>query len=208
MPARTVLITGGSRGIGAAIAAVLVARGDQVVTPSRASLDLASADSIEQFLAGNRELPVDILINNAGINLLNNLAEIPSGDWQAMLQTNLNAALRLTQAYVPGMRARKWGRILNLSTIFSVVTKERRAAYSMTKAALNALTRSTAVEYGPDGILANALAPGYVDTHSPGKTIHRPPFRPSLTTFPCGVSPEPRNWPKWPPSWSRKTTPI
>ncbi len=164
MPARTVLITGGSRGIGAAIAAVLVARGDQVVTPSRASLDLASADSIEQFLAGNRELPVDILINNAGINLLNNLAEIPSGDWQAMLQTNLNAALRLTQAYVPGMRARKWGRILNLSTIFSVVTKERRAAYSMTKAALNALTRSTAVEYGPDGILANALAPGYVDT--------------------------------------------
>ncbi len=164
MPARTVLITGGSRGIGAAIAALLVARGDQVVTPSRASLDLANPDSIEQFLAGNRELPVDILINNAGINLLNNLAEIPPGDWQSMLQTNLNAALRLTQAYVPGMRTRKWGRILNLSTIFSLVTKERRAAYSITKAALNALTRSTAVEYGPDGVLANALAPGYVDT--------------------------------------------
>jgi 3-oxoacyl-[acyl-carrier protein] reductase len=62
------------------------------------------------------------------------------------------------------MEAQQWGRILNISTIFSMVTKERRAAYSMTKAALNALTRSAAVEYGPSGILVNALAPGYVDT--------------------------------------------
>jgi 3-oxoacyl-[acyl-carrier protein] reductase len=62
------------------------------------------------------------------------------------------------------MAARGWGRILNLSTIFSVVTKERRAAYAMTKSALNALTRSVAVEFGPAGVLVNALAPGYVDT--------------------------------------------
>jgi 3-oxoacyl-[acyl-carrier protein] reductase len=62
------------------------------------------------------------------------------------------------------MQSRGWGRILNISTIFSLVTKERRAAYSMTKAALNALTRSSAVEFGPSGVLVNALAPGYVDT--------------------------------------------
>ena len=164
MAKRTILITGGSRGIGAAIATVLTARGDHVIAPPRASLDLSVPALVEQFLADHRELPVDILINNAGINRLNPLVDISQTDWEAMWQTNLNAALRLTQGFVPGMRARGWGRVLNLSTIFSQVTRERRAAYSMTKAALNALTRSTAVEAGPDGVLANALAPGYVDT--------------------------------------------
>ena len=164
MPARTVFITGGGRGIGAAIAAALAARGDRIIAPPRTSLDLSDTSSIERYLAENRELPVDILINNAGINTLNLIGDIQAGDWQAMLQTNLNAALRLTQAFAPGMRSRGWGRILNVSSIFSLVTKDRRASYSMTKAALNALTRSAAVEFGPDGVLVNALAPGYVDT--------------------------------------------
>jgi NAD(P)-dependent dehydrogenase (short-subunit alcohol dehydrogenase family) len=161
---RTVLLTGGSRGIGAAIAAELTARGDRVVAPARTELDLADPASIEAFLTGYRELPVDILVNNAGINFLRAVPELDAATWQAMLQTNLTSALRLTQAYAPGMAARGWGRILNVSTVFSLVTRDRRAAYSMTKAALNALTRSTAIEFGPGGVLANALAPGYVDT--------------------------------------------
>lgn len=161
---RTALITGGSRGIGAAIAQALAVRGCRVLTPSRAELDLADAASIDVFLAGHRDVPVDILVNNAGINFLRGLGELDAATWQAMLQTNLTAALRLTQGFAPGMAARGWGRILSLSTIFSLVTKERRGAYSMTKAALNALTRSAAVEFGPGGVLVNALAPGYVDT--------------------------------------------
>jgi 3-oxoacyl-[acyl-carrier protein] reductase len=72
--------------------------------------------------------------------------------------------VRLTQAFLPGMKERGWGRVLCVSSIFSLVTKEKRAAYSMTKAALNAFVRSLAVEYGPSGILANALCPGYVDS--------------------------------------------
>ncbi|HWZ94885.1 MAG TPA: SDR family oxidoreductase [Opitutaceae bacterium] len=161
---RTVLLTGGSRGIGAAIATELAARGHRVVAPARAELDLGHAASIDAFLDRNRDLPVDILVNNAGINFLRGVSELDAETWQSMVQTNLTAALRLIQAYAPGMSARGWGRILNISTIFSLVTRERRAAYSMTKAALNALTRSTAVEFGPGGVLANALAPGYVDT--------------------------------------------
>ncbi|HSY18722.1 MAG TPA: SDR family oxidoreductase [Candidatus Acidoferrales bacterium] len=161
---RTVLLTGGSRGIGAAIAAELTAHGNRVIAPTRAELDLGDPVSIDAFLARHRELPVDVLVNNAGINFLRSVSELDTATWQAMLQTNLTAALRLIQAYAPGMAARNWGRILNISTIFSLVTRERRAAYSMTKAALNALTRSTAVEFGPSGVLANALAPGYVDT--------------------------------------------
>jgi 3-oxoacyl-[acyl-carrier protein] reductase len=161
---RIALITGGARGIGAAIAAELVAAGCRVVAPARAELDLASPGSLEAWVAANSGLAVDILVNNAGINVLRPLPEIESAAWAAMVQTNLTAPLRLVQAFAPGMAVRGWGRILNVSSIFSLVTKERRAAYSMTKAALNALTRSAAVEFGPAGVLVNALAPGYVDT--------------------------------------------
>jgi NAD(P)-dependent dehydrogenase (short-subunit alcohol dehydrogenase family) len=164
MTNRTVLITGGARGIGAAITQTLLAKGYTIVAPTRAQLDLSLPSSVEAYIAANRELTIDILINNAGINVLRSIAEIDENSWQSMLQTNLSAALRLTQAYAPGMQSRGWGRILNISTIFSLVTKERRAVYSMTKAALNALTRSSAVEFGPSGVLVNALAPGYVDT--------------------------------------------
>ena len=161
---RTVLLTGGSRGIGAAIAAELAARGNQVLTPNRAELDLASPASIDAFIRRNRDLPIDILVNNAGVNFLRKVTELDVTTWQTMLQTNLTAALRLTQTWAPAMAARGWGRILNISSIFSLVTKDQRTAYSMTKAALNALTRSAAVEFGPGGVLVNALAPGYVDT--------------------------------------------
>jgi len=163
-PQRTALITGGARGIGAAIAAELVARGCRIIAPTRTELDLSRPASVENFLANHPTLSIDILVNNAGINVLGSLAEIDLATWQTMLQTNLTAALRLIQRFAPGMAERGWGRVLNLSTIFSFVTKERRAAYSMTKAALNALTRSAAVEFGSGGVIVNTLAPGYVDT--------------------------------------------
>ncbi|AKC82032.1 short-chain dehydrogenase [Verrucomicrobia bacterium IMCC26134] len=161
---RRALITGGSRGLGAAIAAELTLRGVQVMAPDRATLDLANPASLDAYLDEHASTEIDILINNAGINVLQGLSFLEPSVWQAMLQVNLTSALRLTQAFAPGMAARGWGRVVNLSTIFSLVTKERRAAYSMTKAALNALTRSAAVEFGPGGVLVNALAPGYVDT--------------------------------------------
>ncbi|EIQ00495.1 dehydrogenase of unknown specificity [Opitutaceae bacterium TAV1] len=161
---RTVFLTGGARGIGAAIKSELTACGFNIIAPSRTELDLANPASIDAWLDANQSLTIDILINNAGINILATLSHLTNSGWQLMLQTNLNSSLRLTQALAPAMATRGWGRILNISTIFSLVTKERRAAYSMTKAALNALTRSAAIEFGPSGVLVNALAPGYVDT--------------------------------------------
>lgn len=161
---RNVLLTGGSRGIGAAIAARLRAAGHTVHTPLRRELDLSSSESIERFLREHGEDRIDVLVNNAGINVLRSISDIEAATWHSMLQVNLTAALRLTQAFAPGMSARGWGRILNVSSIFAVVTHERRGAYSMTKAALASLTRTSAVEFGPGGVLVNALAPGYVDT--------------------------------------------
>ncbi|MBD0320402.1 MAG: SDR family oxidoreductase [Gemmatimonadetes bacterium] len=161
---RTALVTGGARGIGAAIAAELERRGFSVLAPTRQEMDLGDPASVESYLAARHGTRVDVLVNNAGINHLRALEELDGGTWEAMVQTNLSAPLRLTQAFAAGMRERGWGRILNVSSIFGIVTKERRAAYSMTKSALNALTRSAAVEMGPHGVLVNALCPGYVDT--------------------------------------------
>lgn len=161
---RKVLLTGGARGIGAAIATRLEAAGHQIVAPPRADLDLASPQSIDAFLAARCCDQIDILINNAGINTLRLIPDIDVSTWQEMVQVNLTAALHLTQAFAPAMANNRWGRILNVVSIFALVTREQRAAYSMTKAALAALTRTAAVEFGPSGVVVNALAPGYVDT--------------------------------------------
>lgn len=159
---RKVLITGGARGIGAAIAKEMSQCGFEIIAPSRGELDLSKPPSVENFLKTPPR--VDVLVNNAGINVLKSLADLDGATWAEMMQVNLSAPLRLIQAVAPHMREQKWGRILNVSSIFSLVTKENRAAYSTTKSGLNALTRSAAVELGPHGILVNALCPGYVDT--------------------------------------------
>ena len=98
------------------------------------------------------------------MNILNSLDDLNSENFDLMAQVNIKSAIKLIQTYSIGMRQRKWGRILNISSIFSLVTKAKRGNYSMTKAAINALTRSAAIEYGKDNIIVNSLAPGYVDT--------------------------------------------
>ncbi|MDB6028179.1 MAG: short-chain dehydrogenase [Verrucomicrobiales bacterium] len=162
--AKRVLITGGARGIGAAMAKAFAERGFEPITPSRTELDLAKPGTVSAFIEKNPGLKADVLVNNAGINVLKAIDDIDTATWAEMQQVNLTAPLQLIQAVTPHMKAQGWGRILNISSIFGLVTKEKRAAYSMTKAAINALTRSAAVEFGPHGILVNSLCPGYVDT--------------------------------------------
>jgi 3-oxoacyl-[acyl-carrier protein] reductase len=84
--------------------------------------------------------------------------------FEEMQRVNLTAAMRLIQCFAPGMARRGWGRVLSMSSILGLRARQRRAAYSITKAGLEALTRSVAVEFGPMGVLANSLAPGFVDT--------------------------------------------
>lgn len=161
---RTAFVTGGARGIGAAICEELERRGVELVAPSRAELDLANPASIDLYLRRQVNLEVDILINNAGINVLNAVPAIDLATFEEMQNVNLTAALRLIQCFAPGMARRGWGRILSMSSILGLKARQRRAAYSMTKAGLEALTRSVAVEFGPMGVLANSLAPGFVET--------------------------------------------
>lgn len=163
MKNRVALVTGASRGIGAAIASALAREGAQVLTPSRLEMDLSDPGSIEQYVnsVGN---PIDILVNNAGINFLAGLDELDLIALNETLQINLVAPLQLTRLVAKRMRANRYGRIVNLSSIWSFVSKERRVAYAASKSAINGITRSLALELAPYGVLVNAIAPGYTKT--------------------------------------------
>jgi len=160
---RAALITGASRGIGATIATQLERDGYKVITPSRAEMDLASSSSINQYLA-NLDEEVDILVNNAGINQISALDDLELTNVTNTLQVNLLAAFQLAQFLSKGMKQRRYGRIVNISSHWSVVTRSGRTSYSMSKTAINGMTRSMAVELAPFNVLVNAVAPGYVLT--------------------------------------------
>jgi len=159
---RIALITGSSRGIGKQISQSLK-ENFELITPNRNELDLSSESSIDNFLALLNE-PVDVLINNAGIQKIGLVENLSMKDFQEILQINLIAPFRLAVEISKGMKDRKYGRILNISSIWGSVSKEGRAIYAASKSGLNSITRSLALEFAPYNILVNALAPGYVET--------------------------------------------
>jgi 3-oxoacyl-[acyl-carrier protein] reductase len=160
--AKRALVTGGSRGIGAAIAAALTAQGVTVVCPTRDELDLADVDSVQRFLS--KDASFDILINNAGINIIKPLAEISLADLRLVNQVNLESPLLLMQAVVPYMQRQQYGRIVNISSIWGQRSKEYRTLYSGSKFGLIGYTKALARELAPDQILVNAICPGFTDT--------------------------------------------
>jgi 3-oxoacyl-[acyl-carrier protein] reductase len=157
------LVTGASRGIGAAIAKRMCAANINVLTPSRRQLDLSSNESIDAFLS-RLDVPIDILINNAGINIIAHVIEVSDQNIKNTLQVNLVAPLRLIRGIIPQMMQNRFGRIVNISSIWGMVSKPGRVTYSVSKTGLNGLTRTLALELAPYNILVNAVAPGYTNT--------------------------------------------
>jgi len=163
MTQKVALITGASRGIGKAIAEQLKRDGVRLLVPSHKELDLLSNRSIDLYLEALTEA-VDILVNDAGINRLGDFTDFSDADLEDTVQINLIAPIRLARGLIPSMMRRKYGRIVNISSIWSVISKPGRLIYSVSKGGLNAFTRSLAVEAAPYNILVNAVAPGYVNT--------------------------------------------
>jgi 3-oxoacyl-[acyl-carrier protein] reductase len=161
--AKTAFITGGARGIGQAIAKRFRQEGFEIAAPSRRELDLASLDSIETYLS-THATEADVLINNAGENLIFTLAKLGLPEWQRMQTINVTAPFLLTKHFAPLMARRGWGRIVNISSIYSLISRSGRGAYAASKAGLNGLTRTAALEYAEAGVLVNAVCPGFVET--------------------------------------------
>ncbi len=189
---RTALVTGAARGIGLATAEALLAAGHRVALvdkdaeavqaaaarfPSDSVLaiiqDVSRSDAGERLDQAVRKRwePVTILVNNAGIpsprrdGRTAGLLEMTGEEWDAVLDVNLSAAVKLSRAFIPYMRERRWGRIVNVS---SLAGRSRTfisgVSYMASKAGLLALARSIAGEFGREGITANCVAPGYIDT--------------------------------------------
>jgi NAD(P)-dependent dehydrogenase (short-subunit alcohol dehydrogenase family) len=191
---KNAVVTGGGRGIGAAVARSLVAAGAGVVVSAR------SQDEIEATTAALREAggtafavpadvsrpeqvtalfeqatvrlgPIDILINNAGFALSSRLTSIRLADWERLFAVNVTGTFLCTQAFLPSMAERGWGRVVNVASIAGRMGAPYLSAYVASKHAVVGFTRAVAMEYAASGVTVNAVAPGYVDTELVHKAV-------------------------------------
>lgn len=180
----TILITGAASGIGAGVAHALARAGHHLVV---SDLDLAAAQAVSAAIGaagGSAESvqvdvtddasvaaamkalsrPVDVLVNNAGLQQVAPLEDFPMPRWELLLQVMLGGTARMTQAVLPGMRARGFGRIVNIGSIHSLVASPYKSAYVAAKHGLLGLTKTVALETADTDITANTLCPSYVRT--------------------------------------------
>lgn len=180
---KVALVTGSTRGIGRAIAQTLIASGARVAVVGR---DLAVAEQVAEELGEARGFAcdvsdpasvtmlvqavedafgqLDILVNNAGITKDNLMARMKVEDWDAVLQTNLRSAFLATRAAQRGMIKRRWGRIINVTSVVGLIGNKGQANYAASKAGLIGFTKAAAKELASRNILVNAVAPGYIQT--------------------------------------------
>lgn len=170
------VVTGGTRGIGRAIAERFIAEGARVLAtgtrpggPAPKGCDYRAVDFTDSaatrvFADEIGRLGPDILINNAGINQNAPFAEIDPADFTRIQKINVEAPFLLCRAVVPSMKAKGWGRIVTISSIWGKISRAERGAYSTSKFAVDGMTAALAAEVAEHGILANCIAPGFIDT--------------------------------------------
>jgi len=167
---KTVLITGGSRGIGKAIKEIFECSDYTVYSPTRLELDLSTDNSINNFIERNRTVEFDVIINNAGVNEINFLEDVEQSEIDSMIQINMKAPMLLLKAFIPNMKKNRYGRIVNIGSIWAVVSKKGRGVYSSVKNGLHGITNTLALELGDFNILVNTVCPGFTLTELTRKT--------------------------------------
>src|SRR5262245_59386885 len=161
---RVAVVTGASRGIGAATADLLEAEGVRVLRVSRGEgIDVTAPDAAAA-IAARAPGPVDILVNNAGTSFARDLDDLSDDDWNGLWELHVMASMRLMRAFAPAMAERGWGRIVNVTSSAGKRPSLTNAAYSVTKAAQGSLSRVFADTYATRGVLVNAVAPGPVSS--------------------------------------------
>jgi NAD(P)-dependent dehydrogenase (short-subunit alcohol dehydrogenase family) len=193
---KTALITGASKGLGKAMAFALSRAGAQIALVSRdparlaeVQTEIASHGTSEIFVADVRQESqvellekevsarfgkINILINNAGINIRKNLIDFTLEEWQSVMDTNLTSVFLMCRAFVPQMKGTGYGRILNLTSIMSHVSLPQRTAYSASKTAVLGIIRALALELAADGITVNGISPGPFGTEMNHAVMQNP----------------------------------
>lgn len=177
----TVLVTGAGRGIGEAVATAFAAKSGRVIVtdidPSAETVaeaigasfveaDLSDMDAVRNL--GSRVIadfgPIDILINNAGLQHVSAIDEFPDDMWSRIIQVMLTAPFQLMKAVLPGMKQQGWGRVVNIASVHGLIASPFKGAYIAAKHGLVGLTKTAALEVAAYGVTVNAICPGYVNT--------------------------------------------
>lgn len=158
------LITGASKGIGKATADFFSSNGYEIETPSHNQLDLRSIESVKKYVESHKDIPLDCIVNNAGINEITVLAEASDEVINEMLMVDLIAPIYLLRGSIPRLKKSKIGRIVNIGSIWAVVSKQGRSLYSAAKNGMHGITNALAIELATDGILINTVCPGFTLT--------------------------------------------
>jgi 3-oxoacyl-[acyl-carrier protein] reductase len=211
---QTVLITGATRGMGeqfandfAKLGADLILTGtdkdkieelnrkakhDKQTSMKYYAVDFTNTQSTDTFIkAIEAYQKIDVCINNAGINRINFLDETLLEDWQDILKVNLEAPFRLTRAVSQLMKKNRYGRIVNIASIFGVISKARRSIYSTTKFGLRGLTVTSAIELAPYNVLVNSVSPGFVQTELTKRILNDEEMKSLALQIPVGRFAEP-----------------
>jgi 3-oxoacyl-[acyl-carrier protein] reductase len=208
---KTALITGATRGIGKAIADAFIDSGvsliltgtkpdeiDQLNTEGKnpkvkwLKADFSSSDGIASFIEQLKYTDViDICVNNAGINIIKPYSEYSTDEYQRLMNINLTAPFSITQQLIPNMKKRGFGRIVNIASIWSKISKPSRSLYTTSKTGLVGFTRSLAVEHAADNILVNTVSPGFTLTELTEQSLTPDEMKQLSNQIPIGRFVEP-----------------
>jgi 3-oxoacyl-[acyl-carrier protein] reductase len=205
-----VLVTGSTRGIGKILADLFIQQGAKVLITGTSqecpvglkeewgnsfdyiSANFSTSDGINSFLSKLSQYPrIDVCVNNAGINRLALLQEVNDEDYEEMLSVNMNAPFSICRFLATKMKQQQYGRVVNIASIWGVISKQKRSVYAITKNAVIGLTKNMAIELAANGVIVNAVSPGFTMTELTRKNLAQDEMISLSAQVPAGRFAEP-----------------